>query len=337
MLTRRYIRALLKLRYHQFRNFLFSNKFKEFLFFLFFVFIAFVFWLLNALNYELEDNVAVNVNVKNVPEDIMFITDKSQLVNVRIRDKGTKMVNYVFRIRDLNIDLDFDDISNKEGKRAISVSDLFTSQGTFPQTATIISAQPDTLFFEYTNSKAIKLPVKLNSGVRPDLYHYIKSVKIEPDSVVVYLPIMNTTAYDCIETLFIPNQTIGDTMTITVPLKGIAGAKIIPERVDVSYGVDVYIDKTLSVPITGVNFPPGVELKSFPAKVDVAFQIGSDDFKDLKLKDFGVVIDYNSLNLNSEKADVRLDYVPKYVRNARLIQTQVDYLLERDIKNEEND
>ena len=80
--------------------------------------------------------------------------------------------------------------------------------------------------------------------------------------------------------------------------------------------------------VTAVNFPYGVELKTFPTKVDVAFQIGSDDMRRLRDKDFGAVIDYKTLDLKSEKANVTLQYVPDYVRNARLLQTQVDYLLE---------
>lgn len=328
MLKRRHIRALVKLRYHQFRNFLFSNRFKEFLFFLFFVFIAFVFWLLNALNYDLEDNIAVKVDVKDVPSDIMFITPQAQTVNVRIRDKGTKLINYIFRVRDLSLDIDFGDIKNKEGRAVILTRDLLASKGSFPQTTSVVSVQPDTLFFEYTNSKAIKLPVKLNSSVRPDIYHYVKSVNVIPDSVTVYLPQRNTTPYDYVETLLIPQREIGDSATITVPLKEIPGAKLIPEEVAVFYEVDVYVDKVLQLPVTPVNFPYGVELKTFPTKVGVAFQIGSDDMRRLQDKDFGVVLDYRTLDLKSEKADVSLQYVPDYVRNARLLQPQVDYLLE---------
>ncbi len=307
---------------------MFSNRFKEFLFFLFFVFIAFVFWLLNALNYDLEDNVAVKVDVKGVPGDIMFITPQVQTVDVRIRDKGTKLINYIFRVRDLSLDIDFDEIDNKDGRAAILTRDLLAARGSFPQTTSVVSVQPDTLFFEYTNSKAIKLPVKLNSMVRPDIYHYVKSVSIVPDSVTVYLPQRNTTPYDCVETLLIPQQSIGDSTTIAVGLKEIPGAKLIPEEVSVSYEVDVYVDKVLQLPVTAVNFPYGVELKTFPTKVDVAFQIGSDDMRRLRDKDFGAVIDYKTLDLKSEKADVTLQYVPDYVRNARLLQTQVDYLLE---------
>lgn len=295
---------------------------------MFFVFIAFVFWLLNALNYDLEDNVAVKVDVKGVPGDIMFITPQVQTVDVRIRDKGTKLINYIFRVRDLSLDIDFDEIDNKDGRAAILTRDLLAARGSFPQTTSVVSVQPDTLFFEYTNSKAIKLPVKLNSMVRPDIYHYVKSVSIVPDSVTVYLPQRNTTPYDCVETLLIPQQSIGDSTTIAVGLKEIPGAKLIPEEVSVSYEVDVYVDKVLQLPVTAVNFPYGVELKTFPTKVDVAFQIGSDDMRRLRDKDFGAVIDYKTLDLKSEKADVTLQYVPDYVRNARLLQTQVDYLLE---------
>ncbi len=329
MLIKKKIRALLRLRYGQFRNFLFSNRFKEFLFFLFFVFIACVFWLLNALNYDLEDNVTVNVQVGNVPDDVMFITNTSQPVNVRIRDKGTKMVNYIFRVRDLNVNLDFSEISSNEGKKSVIASDFLASRGVFPLTASIISTNPDTLFFEYTTSKAVKLPVKLNSEVKPDLYHYAKSVELDPDSVTVYMPIMHSAAYDSIETVAIPQQEISETSTYNVRLKEIPGAKIVPSNVKVTYNLDVYVDKALPVSIVGKNFPPNTELKSFPAKVDVAFQIGSDDLKVLDANDFVVVIDYNMLDLESEKAEVKLDFAPKYVRNARLLQTQVDYLLER--------
>ena len=59
------------------------------------------------------------------------------------------------------------------------------------------------------------------------------------------------------------------------------GAKFIPSFDDVTLLVDIYAEKSVEVPIRGINFPPDKVLRTFPSKVQVTFQVGLSHFKSI--------------------------------------------------------
>lgn len=47
-----------------------------------------------------------------------------------------------------------------------------------------------------------------------------------------------------------------------------------PGAVDLTLPVDIYTEKTVEVPLHGVNFPADKVLRTFPSKVQITFKIG---------------------------------------------------------------
>ena len=45
--------------------------------------------------------------------------------------------------------------------------------------------------------------------------------------------------------------------------------------------VDIYTEKTVEVPLRGVNFPADKVLRAFPSKVQVTFQVGLSHFRQI--------------------------------------------------------
>jgi hypothetical protein len=75
--------------------------------------------------------------------------------------------------------------------------------------------------------------------------------------------------------------------------------------------------------------PPGMLLRTFPAKVTVSFVTGVSTFRNLKPDDFSVIADYNEIKKDpSEKCHIYLKKVPGGISRARLETTLVDYLIE---------
>lgn len=47
-----------------------------------------------------------------------------------------------------------------------------------------------------------------------------------------------------------------------------------PASIEMMLPVDIYTEKTVEVPLHGINFPADKVLRAFPSKVQVTFQVG---------------------------------------------------------------
>ena len=63
---------------------------------------------------------------------------------------------------------------------------------------------------------------------------------------------------------------ITDTLKREVALSAPKGAKYIPASVKLTLPVDMYTEKTVEVPLRGINFPAGKVLRTFPSKVKIS-------------------------------------------------------------------
>ena len=61
------------------------------------------------------------------------------------------------------------------------------------------------------------------------------------------------------------------------------------------FPVDIYTEKTVEVPLHGINFPADKALRAFPSKVQITFQVGLKRFRSIKADDFVINVSYEEL------------------------------------------
>ena len=134
--------------------------------------------------------------------------------------------------------------------------------------------------------KQKNVPVKLAGTIQPDRQYYISKIDFSPDSVMAYAPqeILDTLKAAYTEKLLF-GENISDTLKKRVGMNKVKGVKFIPAYNDLSVYVDMYSEKTVDVPVVGINFPAGKVLRTFPSKVQVTFQVGLRHFKDVSSDD----------------------------------------------------
>ena len=76
------------------KAFLHRQRWKEALIFFCFVLLSFGFWLLQSLQQEYETDMSIPIRYTNVPDDIIFTNKIPQAINIRIKDKGSALLNY---------------------------------------------------------------------------------------------------------------------------------------------------------------------------------------------------------------------------------------------------
>lgn len=152
------------------KNFLLNGKNREFLIFLFFFFMAGCFWLLQTLNKDYEAEFSIPVRLKDVPNNIVITSEPSPELRVKLKDRGTVLLNYFLGRDFFPINLSFLDYKHENNhvkiysyefeKKILSQLSVSTK---------IISVKPDTLDYIYSTGKSKKVPVvfrgKLVQGV----------------------------------------------------------------------------------------------------------------------------------------------------------------------------
>ena len=322
----RYLKTLEKIR-----NFLLSRKSREFLIFLFFVFVSFCFWLLQVLNDDYETELSIPLRMKNVPENVVLTSEFPKELKIGVKDRGTVLVNYLLGQTLYPVTIDFTDYQDKGTQVRILSNTLqkrIASQ--LNQSTKFSTIKPDTLELIYTRGEGKKIPVKLRGEVSADRPYYLSEVIYSPDSVMVYAPkeILDTITSAFTESLYI--EQIADTTRQRVELMPVKGAKFTPSYCDLTFLVDMYSEKTVEVPVQGVNFPKDKQLRTFPSKVKVKFQIGLSHFNSVTADDFVVVVDYNQLHKNeSDKCPLVLMQSPTNIHQIQLNPQEIDYLIEQ--------
>lgn len=314
------------------RNFLQSPESREFLLFLFFVFIASAFWILQTLNEEYETEISIPLRIKNVPENVVFTSDIPQKLDLKLEDKGTVLVKYMMGQDLMPITLDFDEYKSKGNHIRLLTTELEKKM----QSQLVISTRirdiaPDTLEIIYTQGEGKKVPIHIKGNAIPKRQYYITGQKITPDSVMVYAPQNILSSINVAYTQEADLTNIADTAHFSLPILPVKGAKFIPDKTDVWFYADILTEKTVSVPITGFNFPTDQQLKTFPAKVNITFQIGMQQFKNVTAEDFTVGVSYEALQTDptNDHCQLQLMEAPANVNRIRLAPTSVEYLIEQ--------
>ncbi|MGL4851410.1 MAG: CdaR family protein [Phocaeicola sp.] len=309
---------------------LFNKNGREILIFVFFVFLSFSFWLLQTLNDTYETELFVPLRLKEVPENVVITEELPSKLLISVSDKGTVLMNYLLTHSFYPIAIDFNDYA--EGDESVwfpsaSLARKVASQ--LNQSTKINSILPDSIGYVYTRGVAQKKPIKVQGEFLLDRQYYISSIQCEPDSILIYAPKAILDTLQVVYTQPIRRDNISESVAIETAFVPIKGVRFTESTCNVSLNVDIYAEKSVEVPVVGLNFPEDKVLRTFPSKVQVTFQVGLKHFQAVSDTDFFIGVEYEELlNSTTGKCRVRLKDVPHFVNHPRIAPIEIDFLIE---------
>ena len=313
------------------KDFLLSDNSKEFLIFLFFFIVSFGFWLLQTLKNDYEADFQIPVRLKNVPDNVVLTSEPPSKIDIRLKDKGTVLVNYMFANKLYPVNIDFNAYKESQGHARIACKEIESQiNGQLKNSTQLLSVSPDTLEFIYTEGKGKKLPVRFYGNLSTDPLHYITDTVFTPDSVMVYAPMLiaDTLQHACTE--FTQLQNLTDTLEKDMALRKIKGVKYVPDVVKMQLPTDIITEKTVEVSLKGTGFPPDKILRTFPMKVKVTFQVGLNRFREVDPEDFIIEIPYTELLKDTtDRYKLEIKSCPAGISHIRISPKEIDYLIEQ--------
>ena len=313
-------------------NFLFSSLNKEFLIFLFFLLLSGAFWLMMALNETYEEELKVPVRLVGIPRNAVMTDEPADTVKVTVRDKGFTLVTYKYGHWFRPLTFKFATYANEDqGHGAIPAADIIKQvQSQLYGSSKLLSVKPEKLDFYFTYGASKKVPIRFRGKISTSKSYYLAHTEFSPMMVTAYAnkKVLDELKYVEIEPFNYRN--LQDTIRRNVRLQKIRGVKLVPSTVRLSVYPDVLTEESIEVPVSAVNMPAGMVLRTFPSRVTVRVTIGASQFRMIRPEQFNVVVDYQTLAENpSDKCTLQLRSVPSSVSKAKLELDKVDYLLEQ--------
>ena len=305
---------------------------KDFFVFLYFLVMSGVFWILTTLNETYETDVAVRLELVDVPGNTVITEPLPDTIKVMVRDKGYYLVKYLYFDKTRVVRLPFHMYSGQQSRGVVAPSDLLKILRTrFGETCTILAIKADHLDFYYSHGSQKKVPLIYSGTATAKTNFYVMDVKVDPDSVVV---MASKSALDTINAVYTEPkdiEAVDDSETRIIPIAKIWGAKTNVAQAKVRVVVDRLTERVLNVPVTAINVPPQLLLKTFPGRVDIKVSVGASMASRLRPEQFTITVNAEDLAERSMKTKLKLTIAskPDYVLKAWLTTSEVDYVIER--------
>lgn len=327
----RNIRNSFKTPFKKIKDFLCSDWCKGFLVFLLFVTMASAFWMIRVLNDDYEVKLSIPVRLYNVPKGVIITRNLPAQLIVKIKDRGTALLGYIFNQDFSPVLVNFNDYKDdNSGQVQVLTSELEKNFLTQLSPSThILSTQPEQMEYIYCKGEYRRVPIQITGTVKAAHQFYLSDTIIQPTYVLAYAPrnILDKLNVAVTQPIFLND--INDKVSQTVAIRSENGVRYYPSSVKVTFQSDILSERTIEVPIQGIRFPSDKRLLTFPSKVNVSFQVGSVKYKQIKPSDFAIEIPYEMLlNYTKEKYPLTLTKIPTEVRNVRISPEKVDFLIE---------
>ena len=317
------------LRYYilKLKSFLFS---KDVLSFLLFLVLASGFWFVNALDKERETEISIPLRFVSLPKNIAIINDYPANITIKVKDKGINLFTYT-RPKFNSISFDLGRVFYEKGEITISSDQIRAKLARIllPSTS-ILEIKPNALSFHYESLDTKVLSVEFDADI--ELAHqYILSdeIQISPATITVFGPKSVLDKMTTIKTESVELAKLSDTTHLNCKLLPVKSVKFANEEVKVSIFVEMFTEKKMQLPVTVINCPENKIIRTFPAFVNVSFNVGMSHFNSVKQDDLMVLLDYNEIAKNNNlKQRLRIENNTSFISNLKAVPQEVEYIIE---------
>lgn len=303
---------------------------KQFLIFLFFLALSAVFWVFQTLNETYEYDFLVPIELRNVPSNVVITTDLPQNLHVQLRDKGSQLFAYRYTRKFNPVVVDYNAHDNSSGHVVIPANEIRRQIASQLLAGTqLLNIKPDTIEFYYNFGQCKRVPVVMLGEVRTGRLYSLAKTTFSADSVTVYASreILDTITGAYLQPFNLRNLT--DTTRVRRPFTQLRGVKFVPSQIDVTFCIDRLVEKTVQIPVQQVNFPASKQLRTFPAAVNVTFQVGMGLYRKITSENFVLVVNYEDLLKNkTNRCHLSIKTVPDGVTHVRINPQDVEYIIE---------
>lgn len=306
--------------------------------FLIFVGIATFFWFLRALEQTYISQIEHPVIYTNLPDKKILVKELPRRLSLEVEGTGFAILRHNWDISKNPVRINFEQIYKNTLPQSSQLNVSIPTIQLKPKIASqlnklrITSIKPDSIDFSFSGTLTRKVPILLDLELGLEKQFMIRDqILISPDSIDVTGPAIILDTLRGIYTANLRFKNLDHSIIRNIGLvKPDEQLRLSEKRVVINVPIEQYTEKSLSVPIEGINLPDSLHLKTFPAQVQLKFRVVISAFDAVRPDNFKVIADYLEIDPASPaKIKPQLILAPSLIENPTISPELVDYLLEK--------
>jgi YbbR domain-containing protein len=175
------------------------------------------------------------------------------------------------------------------------------------------------------------LPIKLNLKIElARQYMLSDKIKLEPSLVTAFGPKRVLDSLKSISTELLEKKNLNDTVSFRCRLKSINHVRFSTKYTKVGISVEPFTERKVQIPISALNCPTNLAIRTFPAFVNATYIVGLSQFNSLSPFDIQVYLDYNDLKISkTSKHILKIRNNTSHISNIRISPQEVEFILEQ--------
>ncbi|NND14708.1 MAG: YbbR-like domain-containing protein [Eudoraea sp.] len=299
--------------------------------FLLFLVVAFLLRSVSKLSEEYTKQSTFWISYSSQPDSIRILPSTRDQVPVRLKGSGFTFLAYSLNPKAIKLDLS--DVNFRNNTYYVP-SSAFEGQirDQLSGSMQLLDVGIDTLFIECIAVIEKEVPVEVRGSYSATQNHLIDGpVKILPKTVTLVGPRTEIDTIKKVRTLAVEHLDLTEDFNFKEELivpENLLHTTISPSQVEITGTVYKFSEKLIDVPVTVLNVPAGMEIKTFPEQVQVLCRAKLDRLKTLTASDFTVSADYNTVQ-KEQLLQVSIQEQPKDIPSAQLLDTHLEFILRR--------
>ena len=288
-------------------------------------------WIITVLSNPYKYTVKEILDFRNTPQRRAFHSLQSDTVNAIINGTGWDMLFSKINAGNKSVTVDLRTLEDKSYVVLNSQLDQINSKRENGQQITRFI--PDTLYFDFSNRKVKRIPVRLIMAVKYQ-HQFTQSgnITIKPAYVIINGPsnVIDKITEWRSDTLKL--DSVGETVNALVNLQPFreGNLSVYPKNVQVTIPVDEFTEKVLEVPVKLINNHSYEDVKVFPQKVKVTFTTSLSRYQEIDEDFFEATADLDLWRQHGYKAlPVVLSKIPEYCRIVKIEPQNIDFIIKK--------
>lgn len=310
-------------------------KKKDVITFLFFLLFSFIIWYMNtSSDDEIEKNYVIYTNYVGIPENIYIEEKLPDHIKYTLRGKRKELNKYK-QSDTITINLsnylssEESKVNNKVDISFLEIINTFIAKKTSELTPTETQPLSFSSAFKILNTKNVPILLKENIKVESQ-YIFVDSIKIIPNNITILGP---QSSLDTIQAIYVKplhdtyNKSNKITSELIIPNPFVINTN---NNVEISFLIDKSTEKSFDIPITLINVPENINIRTFPTSINIKFSVGIQNYNNVLPSMFEANIDYNTIsNVSKTTQKVNIQYNSNiYITNLTSTPKEVEYVIE---------
>jgi hypothetical protein len=307
-----------------------NTKVRDFLICLGFALLA---WMVSRLSETYTGDITVNVTFVQIPDSLILVGDFQETFPVRIRANGFQTLRYHWSTKKVTLNLSgIKQVGNRFYLSNESLRNQLGSQ--FSAKSSLLGIGRDTLFVNLQKMETKTIPVRVVIDL--DLAQNFMldgGVHVDPEKVRISGPSEEIDTIYELKTRPVQLQNLNSDFIQNIELATAPELKrtnFSHQNVTLTGRVIRFSEVLLEVPVTVINLPENLVIKTFPPSVAVLCSGGVDAIKNLTAEGFKIEADYRAPDSQSGRLQLVLSAYPEGLRTVQLQEQSVEYIVRRE-------